>query len=93
MPKRTKLIDKNSGKEKCFTVTWEARVIIGAQIWAESPEDAINKAQNCPLDDLVNPSGCFSASEADSYECVEDVDGATKEEYEPGGSRYIAIYF
>lgn len=81
------------GTEKLFTVTWEERVIISAQIWAKSPEEAIKKAEYGTLDDLVRPSGCFHKGIPGSYEVDEEIEGAVKEDYKSGGNSNIAIHY
>ena len=79
--------------EKLFTVTWEEIVIIGAHIWAESPEDAILKAESRSFGDLVLPGGCFSEFVPGSCEVTDEIDGAKKKDYKSGGNRCIAIHY
>lgn len=79
--------------ERLFTVTWEEIVIISAQIWAKTPEEAKKLAEHGSLDDLVAPSGCFSEFVTDSCEVTDETEGATKKDYESGGINCIEIYY
>jgi len=79
--------------EKMFTVTWEEIVIIGAYIWAKSPEEAIKKAESRSLHNLVLPGGCFSEFVPGSCEVTDEIEGATKDEYKSGGNHCIEIYY
>lgn len=83
----------NPNIERLFTVSWEERVIICAQIWAKTPEKAKEIAAFGSLDELVNPSGCFSSVITDSIEIEAEIEGARKTNYKSGGNNCIEIYY
>lgn len=67
--------------DKLFEVIWVERVSVLAKIWAESPEEAIEKAKEGDLENFVKPFGTFLDSDLDSYVCDGEIVGASKKDY------------
>lgn len=88
-------INGSTGKdeEKLFEVIWVERVSVLAKIWAESPEEAIEKAKEGDLENFVKPFGTFLDSDLDSYVCDGEIEGASKKDYTCDGNPRIEINY